>query len=138
MATHTPKQTPVTSTNRDLLERAVVAHLATARPDGSLQSNPVWFEWDGSEIRISQVRSRQKVHNMEHDPHVALSLTDPDDPYRYLEVRGVVDRIEPDADRSFIDRLSNRYRGQDYEDEPPGTERVVVHIRPTDSSAMAA
>lgn len=125
--------------NRDLLELPVVAHLATARPDGSLQNNPVWFEWDGTHVTISQTKARQKMRNVAHDPHVALSLTDPDDPYRYLEVRGVVDKVEGDRDNAFIDHLSERYMGQrPYPYHEPGDERVVVYIRPTDSSAMAA
>ena len=139
MVTTKQKKTAVTPTNRDLLDQTVVAHLATARPDGSLQNNPVWFEWDGSEIKISQTRDRQKVRNMVHDPHVAISVTDPENPYRYVEVRGVVDRIEDDADRSFVDGLAQRYMGKPrYDMDPPDADRVIVHIRPTDSSAMAA
>lgn len=129
----------ISDTNRDLLDATVVAHLATTRPDGSLQNNPVWFEWDGRSIKISQTRARQKMRNLEHDPHVALSMTDPANPYRYLEVRGLVEKIEDDVDREFIDHLAERYMGQrPYPNHQPEDERVIVHIRPTDSSAMAA
>src|SRR3954466_8457847 len=99
----------VPDTQRDLLQKPVIAHLATARPDGQLQSNPVWYEWDGEHIKISQTRSRQKMRNLQHDPHVSLSIADPDNPYRYLEVRGAVARVEDDPDREFIDHLSERY-----------------------------
>ena len=133
------KEDLLPDTNRDLLDEVVIAHLATVRPDGSLQSNPVWFEWDGTHIKISQTKARQKMRNVDHDPHVALSMTDPDNPYRYLEIRGVVDNTEDDPDRSFIDHLSERYLHQrPYPHHQPGDERVVVYIRPTDSSAMAA
>ena len=126
-------------TNRDLLTDNLVAHLATTRPDGELQSNPVWFEWDGEYVKISQTKARQKMRNLEHDPHVALSITDPDDPYRYLEVRGRVERVEDDRDLSFVDHLSERYLQQrPYPGHQPGDERVVVYIRPTAASAMAA
>src|SRR4051795_13162107 len=126
-------------TNRDLLQKPIVGHLATARPDGSLQSNPVWFEWDGSHVKISQTKARQKMRNMQSDPHVALSVTDPENPYRYLEIRGVVDAVEDDPDRAFIDHLSERYMGKrPYPYHQPGDERVVVKIKPTDFSAMAA
>ena len=129
----------VPDTHRDLLETPVIAHLATARPDGALQSNPVWFEWDGEHIKISQTRARQKLRNVENDPHVALSVTDPKNPYRYLEVRGVVDRVEDDHNHEFIDHLSERYMGErPYPNHQPGDERVVVYIRPEDTSAMAA
>src|SRR6266508_101326 len=122
----------VPDSHRDLLEQPVIAHLATARPDGALQSNPVWFEWDGHHVKISQTKSRQKMHNMDHDRHVALSMTDPGNPYRYLEIRGEVDRVEDDTQRAFIDHLSQRYMGKSpYPYHQSGDERVVVYIRPT-------
>jgi PPOX class probable F420-dependent enzyme len=125
--------------NRDLLDGPNIAHLATARPDGGLQSNPVWFDWDGTHVRISQTTDRQKVRNLMENPHVALSITDPENPYRYLEVRGVVEKIDRDADNTFIDDLSERYMGKrPYPMHHPGDERVIVHIRPTAGSAMAA
>jgi PPOX class probable F420-dependent enzyme len=125
--------------NQDLLTQAVVAHLATARPDGQLQSTPTWYEWDGTHLKISTTRARQKVRNIQHDPHVALSIADPDNPYRYIEIRGVVDKVEDDPDREFIDHLSERYMGQrPYPDHQPGDERVIIYIRPTGASAMAA
>lgn len=137
MTTHT-NEAVVPDTHRDLLEKPVIAHLATARPDGALQNNPVWFEWDGVHIKISQTRARQKMRNVENDPHVALSVTDPENPYRYLEVRGVVERVEEDPDRAFVDHLSQRYMGKPYPYHQPGDERVVVYIRPDDASSMAA
>jgi PPOX class probable F420-dependent enzyme len=126
-------------TNRDLLDKDVIAHLATVRPDGDLQNNPVWFDWDGTYIKVSHTKDRQKFRNETANPHVALSITDPDNPYRYLEIRGLVDRIEDDPDKSFIDELSERYTGQrPYPMHQPGDERVIVYIRPTDGSAIAA
>lgn len=131
--------TVVPDENTDLLEKPIVAHLATARPDGDLQSNPVWFDWDGSRVRISQTRARQKTHNMEKNPQVALSITDPENPYRYVELRGVVEEITDDPDRAFIDDLSERYLHQrPYPNHRPEDERVVITIRPTGASSMAA
>lgn len=129
----------VPDTNRDLLERAIVAHLATVRPDGKLQSNPVWFEWDGSWIKLSTTKARQKMRNVTGDPRVALSLSDPDNPYRYIELRGVVERVDDDLDREFIDHLSERYMSRrPYPYHQPQDERVVIFVRPVDSSTMAA
>lgn len=131
------KTSEIPSTHRDLLERAIVCHIATHRPDGGLQSNPVWYLWDGNRVQISQTRSRQKMRNIEHDSAVALSITDPDNPYRYLEVRGEVDQIDEDPDRSFIDQLSQRYLNQSpYPYHQPGDQRVIVGIRPTATSTM--
>lgn len=127
----------IPSSHADLLEKPNIAHLATERRDGDLQSNPVWYEWDGTHIKVSQTTSRQKVRNVRHNPKVALSIVDPENPYRYLELRGVVDRIDPDPEAAFIDRLAKRYLDQDeYPWHQPGDERVVVLIRPTSASSM--
>jgi len=129
----------VPDSHRDLLEKPVIAHLATLRPDGSPQSNPVWFEWDGDHLKISQTKARQKMRNIASDPHVAISVTDPENPYRYLELRGRVVRVEDDPDRGFIDHLSERYMGKrPYPYHQPGDERVIAYIRPEDASSMAA
>lgn len=121
----------------DLLQAALVGHLATRRSDGNLQSNPVWFDWDGTHINVSQTRTRQKMRNVEHDPHVALSIVDPQNPYRYLEVRGVVDRIDSDPDLEFINHLAQRYLGEErYPWHQPGDERVVIRITPVRASTM--
>ena len=84
----------------DLLERPLYGHLATARPDGSVQVSPMWFDWDGELLRFAHTTKRQKYRNVQSNPRVAMSISDPDDPYRYLEVRGDIERIEPDAARA--------------------------------------
>jgi len=80
----------------DLLERPLYAHLATTRPDGTVQVSPMWFDWDGERLRFSITTTRQKYRNVQSHPHVAASISDPENPYRFLEVRGVVEEIEPD------------------------------------------
>ena len=69
----------VPDSHADLLERPVFAHLATVRPDGSLQSNVMWFAWDGERIRMTHTKERQKFRNLQRDPRVALSIADPED-----------------------------------------------------------
>ena len=130
-------RSPIPESHRDLLAPALIVHLATVREDGSPQSNPVWFEWDGSRIKLSQTTGRQKFRNMSQHPHVAMSVVDPQNPYRYLEIRGEVERTEPDPDNEFIDGLSERYFGErPYPYHQPGDERVVIYVRPTHCSAM--
>ena len=99
----------------DLLERPLYGHLATTRPDGSVQVSPMWFDWDGELVRFAHTTKRQKYRNVQRNPRVAMSISDPDNPYRYLEVRGDVERIEPDPAANFFRRIANRYSG----DEPP-------------------
>jgi PPOX class probable F420-dependent enzyme len=101
----------------DLLERPLYGHLATIRPDGMPQSNPMWFSWDGTMLRFTNTTTRQKYRNVTSDPLVSISVVDPDQPYRYLEVRGEVERIEPDPKGLFFLQLAERYGLQ--MDEPP-------------------
>jgi len=116
-------------THADLLARPLFAHLATVRPDGAPQSSVMWYDWDGSRIRMTHTKTRQKFRNIQREPRVALSIADPQDGYRYLEIRGVVERIEDDDEKaSFYLSLQARY-GRSYEivDAPV---RVVLTIRP--------
>jgi PPOX class probable F420-dependent enzyme len=89
----------------------------------------MWFDWDGQVLRITHTKSRQKFANIRKDPRVALSIADPDDPYRFLEIRGRVENVEDDDEAaSFYKNLQHRY-GMDYPitDAP---ERVIMTIRP--------
>jgi PPOX class probable F420-dependent enzyme len=113
----------------DLLDGAYFAHLATIRPDGSPQSSVMWFAWDGSRLRLTHTKTRQKFANLEKEPRVALSITDPKDEYRFLEVRGSVESIEDDdATASFYQSLQQRY--QNVYDIPDADVRVIITIKP--------
>ena len=85
-----------------LLERPLYGHLATMRPDGNPQVNPMWFAWDGELLRFTHTTKRQKYRNFEANPNIAMSIVDPDNPYRYLEVRGIVEEIDPGSDRRVL------------------------------------
>jgi PPOX class probable F420-dependent enzyme len=113
----------------DLLDKPTFAHLATVRPDGSPQSSVMWFAWDGDRIRMTHTKTRQKFRNLADEPRVALSIADPDDQYRFLEVRGVVEGVEDDDEQaSFYQSLQKRY-GMDYPVRDAAV-RVILTIRP--------
>ncbi len=115
----------------DLLESKAVANIATIGPKGEPQNNPVWFDWDGSHILFSQTKGRQKFHNLQREPRVAVSIVDPKDPYRYLEVRGKVVRIDEDPNKQFINKMAKKYLDQDvYPWSQPGDERVIIVVEP--------
>lgn len=127
----------IPESHEDLLSQKGFAHVATIGPDGAPQSNPVWYDWDGEHVRFSQTRTRQKVHNLERDPRFALSILDPENPYRYLEIRGRVVAVEPDTDNAFIDSLAKKYIDQDhYPWHQPGDERVVMKVLPEHATTM--
>ena len=115
----------------DLLRTTTVAHIATIGPKGEPQITPVWFDWDGNTIRFSQTKDRQKFRNLQRDPRIALSIVDPNNPYRYLEIRGKVVRIEEDPDLHFLNAMTKRYLGRDtYPWHQPGDEHFVIVIQP--------
>ncbi|MBW3588708.1 MAG: PPOX class F420-dependent oxidoreductase [Actinobacteria bacterium] len=125
----------VPQSHRDILEKKGFAHVATIGPDGEPHSNPVWFDFDGTHVLISQTTSRQKMANFNRDPRVALSVLDPDDPYRYLEIRGTIADIQKDTSHGFINSLAKKYMGKDEYPEP-GEGRVIVKIAPERFTSM--
>ena len=127
----------IPATHLDLLDQVTLIHVATVGPNGEPQNNPVWFDWDGEILSFSQTTGRQKFKNLGRDPRVALSVVDPENPYRYLEVRGTVERIDPDPDFVFIDAMAKKYMDADaYPFHQPGDERVIVRVRPEKTSSM--
>jgi PPOX class probable F420-dependent enzyme len=121
----------------DMFEKKAFAHLATLMPDGSPQVTPVWCDYDGEYVRVNSALGRQKDKNMRKNPRVALSIADPDNPYRYLEVRGrVVEVTEEGADR-HIDSLAKKYMDLDeYPYRRPGERRVIYKIKPEHATHM--
>jgi PPOX class probable F420-dependent enzyme len=91
----------------DLLERPLYAHLATVRPDGTPQVNPTWVRFDGEYLWLTATTRRRKHRNWQIQPAVALSITDPDRPWRYLEIRGRVELIVPDPEGAEFVRLAS-------------------------------
>lgn len=121
----------------DLFEKKSFAHLATLMPDGQPQVTPVWCDYDGEHVIVNSARGRQKDRNMKRDARVSLEISDPDNPYRYLEVRGqVVEITEAGADE-HINRMAKKYMGVDeYPYRQPGEVRVLYKIRPEHITSM--
>jgi PPOX class probable F420-dependent enzyme len=127
----------IPASHRDLFDKKSFAHIATVGADGAPQVTPVWIDYDGTHIRFNTARGRVKTRNLERNPRVALSVQDPDNPYRYLQVRGrVTEMIEKGAD-AHIDALAKKYTGQDrYAHRQPGEVRVTVKISPEKIQSM--
>ena len=122
---------------RDLFAKSAFAHLATIMPKGQPQLTPVWCDLEGGLIRVNSAKGRLKDRNMRRDARVALSLQDPDNAYRYLEVRGRVAEITEQGAEAHIDALAKKYLGKDqYPFRQPGEVRVIYKIAPERFSFM--
>ncbi len=120
---------------RALVERPVIANVATVDPQGRPQVTPIWIDLEGDELVFNSAKSRVKAHNLETNPHVAISIVDPDDPYNVVVVRGSVEPTEEGAD-AHIDSLAKKYMGLDtYPMRQPGEVRVKYKVR-TDRVVM--
>jgi len=122
---------------QDLLSKPSFGSLATLMPDGRPQVTPVWCDFDGRHVIVNSAKGRQKDRNMRRDSRVSLSIADPENPYRYLEIRGrVVEITENDAD-THIDRMAKKYLNKDtYPFRQPGEVRVLYRIEPEHFSSM--
>ena len=122
----------VPSEYHDLFEKATIAHVVTMLPNDMPHTTPVWIDYDADDDRllVNTERNRRKSKNAEHDDRVAVSMTDPDDPYRFLSVTGRVEAITTDGAREHIDELAGRYMGKAEYPNPIQSERVILRIRP--------
>jgi PPOX class probable F420-dependent enzyme len=113
------------------------AGLATLLPDGSPQVTPVWFDTEGGTIRVNTAKGRWKDRNMRRDGRIALSIMDPANPYRHLQIRGKVERVTEQGADAHIDRLAKKYMGVDtYPFRQAGEQRVIFVIRPERVTTM--
>jgi PPOX class probable F420-dependent enzyme len=123
--------------HKDLLSKVAFAHLATLMPDGSPQVTPVWFDFDGALFRVNSAKGRVKDKNMRRNKKVALSVQDPENPYRYLAIQGEVEEITEEGADTHIDSLAKKYLGKDkYPFRGPGEVRVIYKIRPLKLNTM--
>ena len=124
-------------THTDILDKRCFASVATLRPDGQLSCNPVSIVWDGRLVRFSSLEQTKKIRNLRADPRIALSILDPDDPTRYLEIRGRA-KIAPDEGREFVNEMAKKYMDVDeYPYDPPDAKRLIVEVHPEQVSTPA-
>jgi PPOX class probable F420-dependent enzyme len=129
-------QSGIPQTHVDLFQKKAFAHLATLMPDGKPQVTPVWVDYDGKYVIINTAQGRLKDKNMQRDGRVALSITDPDNPYRYLEVRGKIAARTHEGADAHIDAMAKKYLGQDkYPFRQPGEVRVIYKVAPERSTS---
>lgn len=116
----------IPASRRALLEQPLYGHLGTIRPDGTVQVNPMWFEFDGEHVRFTHTSKRQKYRNLQQNPSMSLSIVDPEHPTQYLEVRGRLVDVQPDPEGAFYVRLQNRYGDPSQTPPKDAPDRVVL------------
>ena len=125
--------TTIPASHADLLQttKPAFAQLATLNADGSPQVTPVWVDYDGTHLLVNTARGRVKTKNLERNPRVAVSISDPENPYRYVGIQGrVVEMTEKGGD-AHIDKMAKKYLNKDsYPFRQPGEVRVIVKIAP--------
>lgn len=122
-------QNSIPESHLDLFRKKAFANLATLMPNGSPQVTPVWVDYDGRHVLINTAEGRQKDKNLQRDGRVALSIMDPENPYRYLEVRGHVMQRSHDGADQHIDAMARKYLGQDkYPYRQAGEVRVLYKV----------
>jgi PPOX class probable F420-dependent enzyme len=114
----------------ELLQGKNFAHLATLMPDGSPQVTPVWIDTDGSYVLFNTAAGRQKDRNLRRDPRVAIEVSDSEDPYRYVQIRGRVVDVTTEGAEEHITALHRKYHGSGDYPLKPGEQRVIFKIEP--------
>ncbi|MFB6085092.1 MAG: pyridoxamine 5'-phosphate oxidase family protein [Halorientalis sp.] len=122
----------------DLFEKATFAHVTTMLPDGRPHTTPVWVDYDADADRllVNTERHRRKAKNVENDPTISASMTDPDNPYRFLSITGEVEEVTTEGAREHIDELALRYTGEEEYQQPIESERVILRIRADEVFSM--
>jgi PPOX class probable F420-dependent enzyme len=128
----------IPATYLDLLQdKKSFANLATIMPDGTPQVTPVWFDYTNGKIRVNSAKGRVKTRNMSEGAPVALSILDPDNAYRYIQIRGRVGHVIEEGADAHIDSLAKKYLGKDkYPWAQPGQIRVIFEIEPDKVQVM--
>lgn len=115
----------------DLFQKKAFANLATLMPSGEPQVTPVWCDYRDGHVLFNSAEGRQKDRNVRRDPRVSMAILDPENPYRYLEIRGRVVEITKQGAAEHIDFLAKKYLGVDkYPYAQPGEVRVLYKVKP--------
>lgn len=119
-----------TDAQRALLDGKNFAYIATVDAEGNPQVTPVWIEFNGTHVCFNTEAKRAKTKRLRDNPNVAICVSNAENPYHYIEIRGKVTEITEEGANEMIERLSQRYIGRSYPYNQPGDVRVVVKIDP--------
>ena len=114
---------------RRVLDAKSFAVVATLTGDGSPHTSVVWVARDGDAVVFSTTKQRRKGRNLARDPRISICVLDPEDPYKFVEIRGRAS-LADDPERSLGNAMWQKYMGKDAPADRPGVERVIVRVVP--------
>lgn len=118
----------IPDSHKDIVQGKALACVAHKLPNGLLANNLVSFLWTEDRFRFSTLKSYHKYKCLLADPCLTALIVDPQDPRRYLELRGQAG-LTDDVRREFIDSVAAKYFGLErYPFDRPGDERVTVTL----------
>lgn len=138
MGHHEVEAAEIPESHRDLVEKPIVTALATTLPDGTPQVTPVWFSYDdeSGRLHINSAKGRLKDRAIRQTPYVAMTMVDPENPYRHIAIRGPVVEITEEGARDHINALAKRYMDKDVYPGPPDETRVKYVVVPEHVAVM--
>jgi PPOX class probable F420-dependent enzyme len=114
-----------------LIQGKNFAFVGTIMPDGTPQVSPMWVEYDGTHVVLNSEVKRVKIENLKRDPRITVTIADMQNPYEYVEIRGRVTEMTTEGAAADIDRLAQKYLGQDtYPYNQPGDQRIIIKVEP--------
>ena len=124
--------TKIPASHIDLLERPILVSLATVQPNGQPQVTPVWADVEDGLVRVNTAAGRRKYKNLVDRPQATILAVDPENAFRFLEIRGKVARVSEETGIEVIDKLAKDYTGAEvYPGHTPDETRVTFYIEPT-------
>jgi PPOX class probable F420-dependent enzyme len=103
-----PETVAIPASHLDLLTRPICGVLTTMGPEGQPQSSLVWIDTDGECARVNTTLERQKGRNLLANPKVSLLVVDPDNPARFIQIRGDAELVT-DGALDHLDALTRTY-----------------------------
>ncbi len=122
---------PLDADIREILEAPNFAFVATVRKDGTPHVVPVWVHTDGEKVLLNSSEGRAWPANLERDPRITITVTNSENPYEYVEIRGRVAEKTHEGAKEHIDELAKKYLGADeYPFLQPGEQRIKYVVAP--------
>jgi nitroimidazol reductase NimA-like FMN-containing flavoprotein (pyridoxamine 5'-phosphate oxidase superfamily) len=104
---------------RDLFAEPALAHVSYTNRKDQIVTFPMWADFDGEHIVISSPVGSRKGKAFRERPRVSVEIVSTHNPWHWISASGRVVEIKADENLEFIDRMSHKYTGKDYQRRTP-------------------